>query len=178
MGEIGHRRHARQGIRRHALALASALGLMAGLLASPAARADAVVAPRAHAHDGAGFEALVPQALAGDATAAYQVAREFSDGARRPEDLLEAARWYLKAAQQGHVRAQNDLAMLLAKGRGVARDYTQAYALFDLAAAGFEAGWRHDQAIEMRDMMAAFMSPVQRARARHLAATWKAEAGR
>ncbi|MFQ5468576.1 MAG: tetratricopeptide repeat protein [Kiloniellaceae bacterium] len=178
MGEIAHRRRARRGLRRHALALVGALGLMAGLLASPAARADAVVATRADGRDGAGFEALVPQALEGDATAAYQIAREFSDGAGRPEDLLEAARWYLRAARQGHPRAQSDLAMLLAKGRGVAQDYTRAYALFDLAAAGFEAGWRHDQAIEMRDMMAAFMSPVQRARARHLAATWKAEAGR
>jgi len=122
------------------------------------------------------FRAHLPAALAGDATAAYAIGAAYAEGARRREDLIEAARWYLKAAQAGHPRAQNELGLLLAKGRGVAQDYVRAYALFDLAAAGFERGWRYEQAIELRDMMAAFMSPSQRRLAERLAAKWKAEA--
>jgi TPR repeat protein len=51
---------------------------------------------------------------------------------------------------------------------GVSQDYVQAYVWFDLAAARFGAGQRHDQAIEMRDMMGAFLTPEQFAEARRL----------
>lgn len=127
--------------------------------------------------DGEALSDLVPSALGGDADAAYELGRFYSDGDGRIEDVREAARWYLVAAQRGHARAQNDLGLLFAKGQGLPQDYVKAYALFDLAAASFEMGRRRDQAIEMRDMMAAFMTPDERDEAHRLAASWKAEAG-
>lgn len=110
----------------------------------------------------------LPAALAGDASAQYELGRAFADGAVTREDLAEAARWYQQAADQGNARAQNDLAMLYTKGLGVTQDYVQAYVWFDVAAARFGAGRRHDQAAEMRDMMGAFLTPGQFAEAQRL----------
>jgi uncharacterized protein len=114
------------------------------------------------------FRQWLPAALAGDASAQYELGRAFADGAVSPEDLAEAARWYQQAADRGNARAQNDLAMLYTKGMGVTQDYVQAYVWFDVAAARFGAGRRHDQAAEMRDMMGAFLTPGQFAEAQRL----------
>ena len=38
----------------------------------------------------------------------------------------EAAEWYRKAAEQGHVRAQHYLGILYEEGKGVEQDYTKA----------------------------------------------------
>jgi hypothetical protein len=54
----------------------------------------------------------------------------------RPPDLRrlsesqkagEAAHWYRLAAEQSILPAQNNLAMMYEQGRGVARNYVQAY---------------------------------------------------
>jgi len=156
-----------------ALVLAVSVFWAGGVAAGTAARPPGELSPK-----GDIFRQWLPRALAGDATAAYKIGDAFSGSGARTEDFIEAARWYLKAARRGHVRAQNDLAMLFAKGQGVPQDYVRAYALFDLAAAGFEQGRRRDQAVELRDMMAAFMSPEQFGEAARLAAKWKAEAAR
>jgi TPR repeat protein len=121
------------------------------------------------------FRQSLPAALAGDAAAQYELGRAFADGAATRQDLAEAARWYRQAADQGNARAQNDLAMLYTKGLGVSQDYVQAYVWFDLAAARFGAGRRHEQAIEMRDMMGAFLTPEQFAEAQRLSAEKLAE---
>lgn len=44
-----------------------------------------------------------------------------------------AAEWYRKAAEQGVVRAQNNLAILYAQGKGVAQDYVAAHMWFAVA---------------------------------------------
>ena len=41
-------------------------------------------------------------------------------------DYAEAAKWYLKAAEQGFAPAQNHLAMMYYSGRGVGQDYREA----------------------------------------------------
>ena len=120
------------------------------------------------------FRQWLPAALAGDAAAQYELGRVYADGAASPEDMAEAARWYRLAANQGSVRAQQDLAILYNKGLGVPQDYVQAYVWFDLAAVRFSAGQRHDQAAEMRDMMAAFLTPEQLAEAQRLSEEWQA----
>ncbi len=45
-----------------------------------------------------------------------------------------AADWFLRAAEQNHTGAQYNLGYLYYKGKGVPRDFVQAYAWFDRAA--------------------------------------------
>ena len=49
------------------------------------------------------------------------------------KDSVEAVKWYLKSAQQGHHRAQITLAYLYCKGEGVKVDSVEAYAYYNLA---------------------------------------------
>ena len=42
------------------------------------------------------------------------------------QDPVEAARWYERAAHQGHVQAQYNLAMMHHKGEGISQDFGQA----------------------------------------------------
>lgn len=123
------------------------------------------------AQDGAaGFKILLPRALAGDSGAAYKIGRAYSEGQRHRADFAEAAHWFRKAARAGHAPAQADLAMLYGKGLGVPRDYVKAYAWFAVAAENGDYGLSGDQAGELRDMMAAFLTPAQRREAERLAA--------
>ena len=41
-------------------------------------------------------------------------------------DSAEAAKWYRKAAEQGHANAQNNLGLMYMSGRGVAKDNAEA----------------------------------------------------
>lgn len=50
------------------------------------------------------------------------------------QDDTEAATWYRKAADQGHLPAQCSLGSMYANGRGVPQDYTQAVAWYRKAA--------------------------------------------
>lgn len=45
-------------------------------------------------------------------------------------DYTQAAEWYLKAAQQDHDDAQNNLGIMYSHGLGVAQDHKQAFELF------------------------------------------------
>jgi hypothetical protein len=115
------------------------------------------------------FRQWMPLALRGDPLAQFRLGRAFVTGRTEPEDFAEAARWLRKAAEQGLPRAQSDLALLYEKGLGVQQSYVEAYAWLDVAAERFGYGRRRDQALEMRDMLAAFMTPTERSRARALA---------
>ena len=115
------------------------------------------------------FRRWVPLALRGDALAQFRLGRAYVTGRTEPEDFVEAARWLRKAAEQGLPRAQSDLAVLYQKGLGVRQSYVEAYAWLDVAAERFGLGRRRDQALELRDMLVAFMTPAQRDRARALA---------
>jgi TPR repeat protein len=50
----------------------------------------------------------------------------YEQGQGVPQDAAEAARWYRKAAQQGHAEAQKILGDMYANGHGVARDAAEA----------------------------------------------------
>jgi TPR repeat protein len=56
-------------------------------------------------------------------------------GPKIKQDVPEAARLYRLAAAQGHDIAQNNLAVMLADGRGVAQDTAESVRLYRLAAA-------------------------------------------
>ena len=124
------------------------------------------------------FDTWVPRALAGDPEAAYRLGQVYVRGAGRKEDLIEAAHWFRKAAEAGHAPAQLGLATLYGKGKGVAQDYVQSYVWFAVAADNREYGLARDQALELRNMMAAFLTPEQRAEAERLAAEWQTEVNR
>jgi localization factor PodJL len=74
-------------------------------------------------------------AVAGDAAAAYEIAKRYAEGHGVPVDLEEAARWFERAASKGLAPAQFRYASMLEKGQGVHKDLTQARRLY-LAAAG------------------------------------------
>ena len=46
-----------------------------------------------------------------------------SKGEGIPQNLSEALKWYRKAADQGHAKAQNDLGVLYYEGEGVPKNY-------------------------------------------------------
>ena len=55
-------------------------------------------------------------------------------GGRGPGNYAEAAKWYRKAAEQGHAGAQTRLGIMNRYGTGVLQDYTEAIKLFQKAA--------------------------------------------
>ncbi len=121
------------------------------------------------------FAAWLPRALSGDPEAAYRLGRVYARGQGREEDLIQAAHWFRKAAEAGHAPAQLGLATLYGKGLGVPLDYVRSYVWFAVAAENRDYGMARDQALELRDMMAAFLTPEQYTEAERLAAEWRAE---
>ena len=159
-----------KGVLRLALAAALSLGFVG---AAQAEFGGGVVTDRLD-EKAAAFRNWLPQALRGDSLAQFELGAAFATGRSEPEDFAEAARWFKKSAQQGNPRAQNGLAILYSKGLGVRRDFTEAYIWWHLAAEQFEHGLRREQAIELRDMVAAFMTPGQLAAVKRLAEARKA----
>jgi TPR repeat protein len=144
------------------LAAALALGLVGTGLAGGAGadRGDGAVPDRLDRKAEA-FRTWLPQALRGNAHAQFELGAAFVTGRSEPEDFAEAARWLKKSAEQGNPRAQNGLGILYSKGLGVPRDFLEAYIWFDLAAERFEHGLRREQALELREMVRALMTPEQ-----------------
>jgi hypothetical protein len=122
-----------------AMALWLAGGLCAPVLAGAGLEeADALIQK---GEFGAALEALLPFAFAfqGIADAQYKVGviYDYSQqaGARGvPENPFEAAKWYRKAAEQGHARAQRNLAACYDAGRGVQADPVEAARWYRAAA--------------------------------------------
>ena len=81
-----------------------------------------------------GGPALREAALAGDASAAYEVAVRFADGRLVPTNNEEAARWFERAAKKGFAPAQFRLGGLYEKGLGVKKNLAAARDLYRAAA--------------------------------------------
>ncbi len=81
-----------------------------------------------------GGPALRLAALAGDPSAAYEVAVRFADGRGGPVNNAEAARWFDIAAKKGIIPAQFRLGTLYEKGLGVKKDLAAARDLYRAAA--------------------------------------------
>lgn len=80
------------------------------------------------------FKGMMLQAEEGSADGQYVVGQMFFSGKGTTKNDIEAAKWFRKAAEQGHPLAQHQLAMLYAKGMGVEADMTRAYVWSSLAA--------------------------------------------
>lgn len=81
-----------------------------------------------------GSPALRAAALAGDASAAYEVAMRFADGRGVPPNSQEAVRWLERAAKQGFAPAEFRLGGLYEKGAGVKKSLVAARDFYRAAA--------------------------------------------
>src|SRR5918999_4934247 len=108
---------------------------------------------------------LRERAAAGDPEAQFNLAKNYETGrAGYKKDFAEAERWYRQAAVQGDPFAQASLGILYRFGKGVPRDYVQAYMWFHLAA-NQTTGGDQESIAELRDATAARMTPDQVAEA-------------
>src|SRR5437879_1262193 len=79
----------------------------------------------------------------GNAEAQFCLGLKYSASAGEAQDNVQAAAWYLKAAEQCHPLAQFNLGMMYAQGQGVIRDDFQASAWFEKAARQGDAGGQY-----------------------------------
>ena len=63
----------------------------------------------------------------GDPSSQFNLGSMYRNGRGVPQDDGKAAEWYCKAAEEGHAPAQYHLAGLYYAGRGVPQDFVQAY---------------------------------------------------
>lgn len=158
------RRRISKTIRFLALAalLAAAMALPATAGGGPG---SAGFADGLRAYDAGDYAATVaawrPLAAAGDAEAQAALADLHARGLGVRRDPAEAARWYARAARQGHVVAQLNLGEMFATGNGVARDAVSAYVWLARAAAQGS-----DWAAARRDEIAGSLSATAMATAR------------
>lgn len=118
-------------------------------------------------------ERLLESALKGDAEAQFELAKNYETGRiGLPRDLAQAQHWYLEAANQGDPYAAASLAILFNFGKGVKRDYFQAYVWYERAASRMTGGNR-DSVVEMRDNIEEKLTADQIAEARRQAKEWK-----
>ena len=95
--------------------------------------------------ENATLDELKTRAEAGDKSATRQLAEAYYLGREGAEqDFTEAARWYLKLAQQGDVRAQTTLGLMYARGYGVAKDPAAAHRWWSFAAAANDPGAQYN----------------------------------
>ena len=86
-----------------------------------------------------------------------------------PQDLAQAANWFGKAADHGNALAQVNLGSMYANGQGVPQDYTQALMWSTLALARAEDDATRELAANLRNAVAAKMTPSQIAEAQRMA---------
>ena len=97
-------------------------------------------------------ESLEVRAEHGDADAQFSLGFKFANGKGPALDYAQAARWYLKAAEQSHAVAQFNLGVMYAEGQGMPCDKAKATlwinraAYLGDAAAQYRLGIAHHRA--------------------------------
>ncbi len=109
---------------------------------TPAKPVEAVEVPAAITQP-----ALVAAIKSGDPLAYFEVGAIYTEGRGVKANLVEAAKWYQRAADQGLVPAEYRLATLYEQGTGVARDAAKAKALYLGAAEKGNASAMHNLAV-------------------------------
>ena len=116
-------------------------------------------------------------AAQGHAGAQYSLGRIFEFAGRLQagfsEDYTEAAKWYRMAAEQGYARGQLKLAFAYSLGIGVPQDYIQAHMWANLASARSTGRAEQKLRADLREAIAAKMTPEQIGEAQRLAREWK-----
>ncbi len=77
-----------------------------------------------------------------------------------PEDDKEAVKWYRRASEQGSAWALARLGLCYERGRGVPKNYVEAYACFNVAGAN-DVGANNKIFAAWRDSLAKIMTPSQ-----------------
>src|SRR5712691_3389362 len=112
-------------------------------------------------------------AAQGNAEAQFSLGVLYAKGEGVPQEDAEALKWYRLAAAQGNAGAQFNLGILYYEGQGVPQENVQAYKWLTLAVGAFTGKSDHDNALKVRDLVAARMTPAQIAEAQKLARDWK-----
>ncbi len=147
------------------LALAASMSIMTGLCQQHSSTPTTPQKPLR--------ERLLERARNGDADAQFELGKNYETGRiGLPKDLSEAQYWYRKAADQGDAYAEASLGILFNFGKGVQRDYAQAYLWYERAVTHAQ-GSNRDSIVEMRDGIAENLTPQQIAEAKRLAREWK-----
>jgi TPR repeat protein len=113
-----------------------------------------------------------------DPVAQVAVGMFYHNGWGVPQDDAEAVKWYRRAANQGNAQgtamAQYAMGVAYFTGQGVFQDFTYAYAWLNLACSGLGPSKMRDQAVAMRDALAAKLTPEQLATAQQMGRDWLA----
>jgi uncharacterized protein len=132
-----------------------------------------LVAAFAVAQPPAGRPPLKERAAAGDPEAQFSLGKNYEAGrSGLKKDYAEAASWYRKSADQGNIYAQASLGILYHSGKGLPHDDVQAEMWLTISADHAPVNDR-DTIVEMRDSVAAHLTPQQIAEARRLAHEWQ-----
>jgi len=102
----------------------------------------------------------LPLAQAGNIDAQFNVGVLFENGQGREADLVMAADWYRRAANQGDPEAQAILGDYYADGT-LGPDDAEAYYWYTLAAEGYGPGEEQDDLLSRRDTVAARLSAAR-----------------
>lgn len=109
------------------------------------------------------------EAEQGNASAQSRLGALYGNGDGVPQDYVEAAKWYQRAAEQGDVFGQCKLSISYVLGKGVIQDLVLAYMWINLASA------QDPSNIVVRDIIAKNMSPSQIAEGQRLSREWKSK---
>lgn len=80
----------------------------------------------------------------GQAEAQYKLGLMYDNGTHVPQNFVEAAAWYRRAAEQGHAPSQYNLGVAYSRGEGVAKDPVRAVAWYRRAAQQGLAAAQHN----------------------------------
>lgn len=86
------------------------------------------------------LETTESQAALGSADAQFFLGVKYANGDGAAQDYEQAAKWYLKAAEQNHVLAQFNLGIMRASGQGGSRNDAEAEVWFGKSARQGDAG--------------------------------------
>ena len=92
---------------------------------------------------------LILQAKNGNPEAQDELGLRYCFGIDVDKDYVQAAKWYLSAAEQGHAKAQNEIGGFYEKGIGVPRDQRRAVYWYEKAAAQGYAPAQYNLALKL-----------------------------
>ena len=115
--------------------------------------------------------ALAVAAMLGSAPSAVAETLEETIDSFRPGDYARASEFFLPLARQGNIAAQESLGFMYAAGRGVPRNFVQAY-LWTYLALAQTTGEAADRGRATLAAIEAKMTPAEIAEARTLALAW------
>lgn len=119
-----------------------------------------------------GLRWLRRAAAAGVGLAQYQLGAFHEFGIDLDQDYAAAARWYRMAADRGVAVAQYRLGVLCLGGKGVTRDLVAAHMWLNLAVSRLPPGPTRNAVAQLRETVAARMTPAQVAAAQRAARAW------